>query len=243
MAIDSPLQAGVVADAQVAEALAAVKSWTSRSTSMIAVGLAALFVGFVALIIIINSQRAAAEDKAIRFERKANDAASTLEQARQAYAARDFNRVGVLLKAAIVQTETLAASAMTQSGQAAPNAVAPAGQVLGAGTKAPPVTVEPVAVAKPQTVYIQFAGRITRERIASLNGALRGARWSVAGRDGERTANATGYNEVRYHGEEDRAAAEALAASVSGAEVGRGPVTTRQMKLIRPGVLEVWVSN
>lgn len=236
-------QAVSVADAQVVEALDAVKIWTSRSTNLIAVGLMLLFMGFVALIIIINSQRQAAEDRAAQFEKKANAAASTLEQVRQAYAARDMAKVGVLLKVAIIQTETLAASAKADTSRTAPDATALAGQIAVNPRATTPVTVDAVSIARPQTVYIQFAGRIARGRIVALNTALRSTGWRVSGKDGERTANAAGLNEVRFHGEEDRAAADALAATLTGASVGGAPVTARQLDVIRPGVLEVWISR
>jgi hypothetical protein len=93
-----------------------------------------------------------------------------------------------------------------------------------------------------QRVVIHFAGTITREGITALADRLRSSGWQVQG-DSQRIANAEGFNEVRYSAEADRAGAEALAAATTQAAVGARPVTTRQLSIIRPGILEVWISN
>lgn len=97
--------------------------------------------------------------------------------------------------------------------------------------------------ANTQRVFIHFAGTITREQITALAGTLRAGGWRVQGESGQRIPNATGYNEVRYSAETDRAAAEALAAALTRAAVAGAPVRTNRLSIIRPGVLEVWISN
>jgi hypothetical protein len=94
-----------------------------------------------------------------------------------------------------------------------------------------------------QLVFIQFAGSITRQEVRAANDLLRAAGWRVQGLSGERIATAAGLNEVRYSAQEDRAAAEALAAALTQARLGSAPVRARHVSIIRPGTLEAWISN
>lgn len=94
-----------------------------------------------------------------------------------------------------------------------------------------------------QQVFIQFAGLITRESVIELNRALRRGGWQVASDSGERTENARGLNEVRYGPAADRDAAETLAAAVTAANIGSAPVQVKQLDMIRPNTLELWISN
>ena len=107
---------------------------------------------------------------------------------------------------------------------------------------APPVqSFEPTQF--PQRVFIQFAGVLTREQITSLNTGLRIAGWNAQGGSGERIGIASGLNEVRYSGE-NREAAQQLADSInsSGLPLAK-KVGIRQIKIIGPNDLEVWISR
>ena len=97
--------------------------------------------------------------------------------------------------------------------------------------------------AHTQRVFIHHSGSIAGDRVAALTGTLRSAGWQVQGDRGQLIPTAAGFNEVRYSAEGDRAAAEALAAELTRAGAGGRPVTTRRLRVIRPGILEVWISN
>lgn len=108
-----------------------------------------------------------------------------------------------------------------------------------------PVNLPPMAAgirARDYNVYIQFAGTIKREAVDALNAALRVGGWKVPG-DPERIGSAAGLNEVRYGEERDAAAAKALADAISRTSLSSAPVTAKQVSLVRPGVLEVWISR
>lgn len=92
-------------------------------------------------------------------------------------------------------------------------------------------------------VYIQFAGLITREAVASLNASLRGGGWQAQGGSGERLTAAAGLNEVRYGADTDRDAAQQLASAVSATNISSATVSIRFVPSIKPGVLELWISN
>lgn len=104
------------------------------------------------------------------------------------------------------------------------------------------VDLQTPQVDYPQPVYIQFAGRITRQQIVALNSALRANGWKVDGPSGERIATAAGLNEVRFAGD-NRRAAEELAAAITSAGVGASTVRVRQTDIVGPLNLEVWISN
>lgn len=91
-------------------------------------------------------------------------------------------------------------------------------------------------------VFIQFAGLLTRDTITQLNSGLRARQWNMQRTSGERTATAQGLNEVRYApGHEP--AAEALARNINEARITSSPVVAKEVQGIRPGTLEVWISN
>lgn len=89
-----------------------------------------------------------------------------------------------------------------------------------------------------QTVYIQFAG-YTRERAQGLRDSLRRLGWTVPGE--ERTGKADRLQQVRYNPDvpEDVAAARLLVADIAAA--GWPGVEAVPVKIIKPGVLEIWV--
>ena len=88
-----------------------------------------------------------------------------------------------------------------------------------------------------QTVYLQFSG-YTRERAKMIADGLRALGWQLPGE--ERVAPAV--NQVRYAPSrpEDAAAARLLAADLQAA--GLTSVEPVAVGVIKPGVLEVWVS-
>jgi TIR domain len=94
------------------------------------------------------------------------------------------------------------------------------------------------------SVYIQFAG-YDRPQIVSLADALAKQNWNVQGRDqgGERTPNAAGLSEVRYHDASQKAAADALAAAINTTGMVNTQVKTVPLAAIRPTVLEVWIGQ
>ncbi len=92
-------------------------------------------------------------------------------------------------------------------------------------------------------VFIHFAGVIRREDIVSLASGLRSAGWAVNGRDGERLSVAQGLNEVRYSLESNKPFAEALARTITETGITSRAVETKQLGIIRPDTLEVWISR
>jgi len=93
-----------------------------------------------------------------------------------------------------------------------------------------------------ERVYIQFAGSLTRDQIVSLNQALRENGWNVQGPSGERITSAAGYNEVRYGGNNQEAAAR-LAGAISAAGIASRPLRATRADIVGPRNLEVWMSN
>jgi hypothetical protein len=107
-----------------------------------------------------------------------------------------------------------------------------------------PATVDlpPQQVPYRQPVYIQFAGRMTRQQIVALNEALRANGWNVQGPSGERIAAASRLNEVRYSGD-NREAAERLASAITTAGITSRTVTAQPNSVVGTQNLEVWISN
>ncbi|WP_448661831.1 SPOR domain-containing protein [Sphingomonas sp. CJ20] len=99
------------------------------------------------------------------------------------------------------------------------------------------------AITAPPRIFIQFAGLITRDSVKQLNAALRQGGWDVQGGSGERTPVAAGLNEVRYAGPDDEAQARALAEAVTKTGMTATTVVARQVDILKPGTLELWISN
>lgn len=97
------------------------------------------------------------------------------------------------------------------------------------------------AAAHPERVFIQFAGSLTRERIVALNRGLKEKGWLTQGASGERVASAAGLREVRYSGDNGKAAEELAAAITATGIVGE--VTAKANPIIGANDLEVWISN
>ncbi|MHC2585373.1 DNA/RNA non-specific endonuclease [Bradyrhizobium diazoefficiens] len=92
-------------------------------------------------------------------------------------------------------------------------------------------------LAAGRTVYFQFAGMI-REDAKRISDELKSLGWSIPGE--ERTSAAASYNEVRYGTDDDRRAAELLAADLRA--LGRSGVRATRSNQIKPKFLEVWIS-
>jgi HAMP domain-containing protein len=224
---------------RIAQALQQAKQATRGSSVIFLVALVAILVSLAVFTAIINEQRRDAEDRAVRFEKQANDAARVLETARTAYERGDMDSVGTLLNAALRRTEILAQSVASQQ----PDRTPPAAAVPLEGSQQP---LPQLTAARPnwnQQVYIQFAGLIAREEIRELNTALAKAGWRVEGRSGERTGNAEGLNEIRYSANANKEAAQALAEAINSSGVAGRPVVARQVDIIKPNYLEVWISR
>lgn len=101
----------------------------------------------------------------------------------------------------------------------------------------------PTAEVPAQTVYVQFAGILTRDSVRTLMLTLEAQGWNVQGaaQGGERTNAAAGYNEVRFSGD-SRAAAQQLAAELERFNLTGRPITVVENPDIDAGALEVWLS-
>ncbi|WP_340644138.1 hypothetical protein [Phenylobacterium sp.] len=216
-----------------------------RRVLLLSIGFAGVLACLAAFLIIVHNQRNDAEARAKRFERTANEVARTLEQARQAYSRQDMPEVGRQLGAAIVQAETLAQKAAAPAeGSQVVVAPPPAPSVRPKPAGEPPTyQLETIDPALRRRVYIQFAGSIARENVVGLNRALTTSGWTVEGGSGERTVKSAGLNEVRYRNEQDRQAAQALADAVTASGIAARPLTPKQVSIIQPGELEVWMSR
>lgn len=102
---------------------------------------------------------------------------------------------------------------------------------------------EPVATAVNRafyTVYTQFAG-YQRPAVQRISEFLKSKGWQVPGE--ERKAEASGLSEVRYRNSADRPAAELLASEIMASGISERRVSVRQLGIIRPNQLEVWISR
>lgn len=115
-------------------------------------------------------------------------------------------------------------------------------QASAAATERPAIDVPRLAGRRIQPVYIQFAGVLTRTQITELNQGLKRAGWNPQGTSGERTGRAAGVNEVRFAGGNE-AAARDLASAINAAGLVRQEVRPRQLEVVGPQNLEVWISE
>lgn len=228
-----------------ANELATMEQTSKLRLLILSIGFASILACLAMLLLIVNDQRTQAERRVVEVERTANDLAKTLEQAREAYSNEDIAGVGRLLGSAIVEAETLAQKAAAPPEGPAVDVAPPPPPTVSAQPSGavPSYQVPPVNPALNRRVFIQFAGSIAREDIAGLNRALAASGWSVQGGSGERTVNSAGLNEVRYRGEDDRQAAQALADSVTASGISAEKLSIKQMSIISSGTLEVWMSK
>jgi hypothetical protein len=108
--------------------------------------------------------------------------------------------------------------------------------------QSPGAKVVSVPTVPPRRVFIQFAGRITRDSMRDLNSALARGGWHMQGESGERTEKATGKNELRYGLQEDRLAAGWLADAVTATGVTSSPVVPRYNSSVGSD-FELWISK
>lgn len=103
---------------------------------------------------------------------------------------------------------------------------------------------QPEAPTRNLAVTVQFAGAIDRATIRAMMKDLASKSWSMRGTEGggERTANAAGYAEVRYSGN-NKTAAEALAKAVSAYAIANRPLKVVPTSAVKANELEVWISN
>lgn len=94
-------------------------------------------------------------------------------------------------------------------------------------------------------VFVQFAGLIRREDIKAMMVKQTEVGWRMQGqeRGGERTAEAIGYNEIRYRSIEDEPAARKLAIEIQGANLTSKPISIVKAPNIAEKTLEVWISR
>jgi hypothetical protein len=229
-----------------------------RSRPLLLIGFVLLIAAFVSLSIYLNNARAAAErardaavQEAFAKNSAANAAANSLEAALVSLERGDRETALDILRLAQGKLERVAGSALPGDAANAPQTAAPVplaqAKVVNvlqqAAAERPGMALPGYPAGKAYDVYIQFAGSITRGKIVSLNQALREAGWDVQGPSGERIATAAGFNEVRYASAADAEAARALASALNMTGIAGRPVEARELGMIRPGTLEVWVSN
>jgi DNA/RNA endonuclease G (NUC1) len=155
-------------------------------------------------------------------------------------------RVNVLTLLAAVPKERWDADGSIDLKAAARRAVADATATLGCpGTGATQACAQ-VALLKPQlgwdlasgrTIYFQFAGMV-RDDAKVIADKLKTLGWSIPGE--ERTGTAAGYNEVRYGDDDDRRAAELLAADLRA--LGRSGVRAKKTSGVKPKFPEIFIS-
>lgn len=121
-------------------------------------------------------------------------------------------------------------------------------------TGAPPTGQNPPAEEPPKqqpidpkqfTVWIQFAGSLSREEMINFGKRIGSLGWNAPGatRGGERTGNAAGLNEVRFGPGTDPRAADELAKAVNQTHVVPTEVKPRLVSIIPRNSLEIWISN
>ncbi|MBY3329010.1 peptidoglycan-binding protein [Rhizobium laguerreae] len=125
-----------------------------------------------------------------------------------------------------VTIEALATAARTRAGDEGPLSLSP------------PASIN----AADYSIYVQFGGAIQRDEINTLTARLLRGGWSVPG-EAERLKTAIGLNEVRYGTTEDQPAAEALADILSGLRFSDRTVLAKRVRMVRPGILEAWISR
>ncbi|MGE7472126.1 patatin-like phospholipase family protein [Bosea sp. NPDC003192] len=95
------------------------------------------------------------------------------------------------------------------------------------------------------TVWIQFAGTLTREQMKGFGSKLSESWPNTPGaaQGGERIGIAAGRNEVRYRSDRERDAAQMLADEVNAARIVPARVVAKPFPQLPPNSLEIWISN
>ena len=213
----------------------------SRWAAIVAfLGIAAVFASLLMLYILAERRADAAEHSEQVAEENASTMSDQLEAVRSAYARGDITGVGVALGVAVAKVEEIAEN---------PTEEIAARKIDLTRRQALEIANERVAFDLPtanprfrQSVYIQFAGNLTRAQITALNQALKESGWNAPDASGERISAADGLNEVRYSGTNE-AAAKALAAAINEAGITSKQVGVHKFDIIKPQVLEAWISS
>ena len=83
--------------------------------------------------------------------------------------------------------------------------------------------------------------RFERATVEGLSARLRSFGWKIPKE--ERIGLAAGLDEIRYRSDADRPAADLLAADIERAQTPIRGVRVRKIGIIKPGSLELWVSQ
>jgi DNA/RNA endonuclease G (NUC1) len=154
-------------------------------------------------------------------------------------------RVNVLTLLAAIPKERWDADGWIDLKAAARRSVADAAVTLGDCSAATQACAQ-IALLKPKlgwdlaagrTIYLQFAGMV-REDVKSIAERLKPLGWLIPGE--ERTGAAAGYNEIRYGDDDDRRAAELLAADLRA--LGRSSIRAKKASGVKSKIPEIWIS-
>lgn len=249
---------GASSDEQLLATIAKAEAAARRSRPLLLIGLLLLVAAFVSLSVYLNNARDAAErarDAAVAesLEKSgaANAAANALEAALLALQGGDGETAREIMRQALKKQEKVAGSPLPAEAADIRQSTAPipvaqpevASVLQQAAAEESGISLPAYPAGKAYKAYIQFAGNITRGDIVALSHALREAGWNVQGPSGERIGTAANLNEVRYSRDEDAEAARALALGITRTGIAGQPVKPRQLSIVTPGTLEVWISN
>lgn len=228
------------------DALNDLRAAGGHGRTLFVLGFVGILAGFMLLAAYFYQQREEARrqgqiwhSESLTWQRKAGELEERLKAVRTAVAEGNRPEAERQARIGIGEAQQLAEDTETPPPVVTPG---PGPQPKSATLPIPSFAIPPAGPHR-QIVYIQFAGSIRRETTIGLNRSLKAAGWRAQGPSGERIGTARGLNEVRYSSEADREAAEALAAALTGTGVGGRDVVARRVAIIRPGVLEVWISN
>jgi len=249
----------MIAAAELDQRLDRLQRVSQRWRVLVPAGLFAIILGFVVLTIYLDQARRRAETAVVqaaeehrKLQANANATATTLEAVKAAMSAGDLPtalrllNVEARLQEKIAQAPPPPVVEVAAAPVSAPVAIPRPQAAAVLRGKAPARLSRPVpsfAQAGLYRVFIQFAGVIQRRQVIAVNNSLRDAGWNVQGSSGERLAAAAGLNEVRYGRAEDKPAADALAAALDATGLSARPVRVRPLSIVRPGVLEAWISR
>ncbi len=95
------------------------------------------------------------------------------------------------------------------------------------------------------TVWIQFAGSLTRDQMKGFGARIRDFGWTAPGSEqgGERTGRSAGLNEIRYGPGTERKVAEDLAEDVMKTGIVPARIAVKRLNIIPDNSLEIWISN
>ena len=203
--------------------------------------IAIIVVGAIGLTVAAASQRARAEQARVVAEQEKKEAAAKqaeaerLRQTEQKYVTFTND-----LRAAVQAGDQDKLAALLRISTKTGGPVNSGPPPVAANTVIPQYTVATPTAAFGQSVYLQFAGTLTRPQVAGLNQSLRAKGWRVQSSSGESVNVAL--NEVRYSGDNARAA-QALADAVTSTGIAGAPIKIKQLSIIGANALELWISK